>query len=74
MSQSTQTIRLQIADEQHAANIIACCESQELYWEFKEKGRIIQVESDDPVQFYYLGANVAARGTGLFEGPLTSQK
>lgn len=64
---------IQWTDEQHAANIIACCEAQELYWEWQGKS-FIKVDSDDVIQFYYLGANVGARGAGLFEGPLTTQK
>ena len=74
MSNPIHSIYLQIIDERHAGHIIACCKAQELEWKFKDRKSVIEVFSDDPVQFYYLGANVVALGAGFFEGPLTTQK
>jgi len=32
----------------------------------------IEVFSEDPMDFYYLGANVVSEANGLFKGPLTT--
>lgn len=61
-------VSIPIESPEHAKEIIAACKKTQLKYHHHLRGpnRGLFVEYSDPIDLYFLGANVVAESTGLF--------